>query len=104
MMSRIPHMHESSITSCQFNMLDDRIITTSTDKTTKFFDLVSHRCTMTLRYILTYRDRLAHLSIDDARLCNERSILYNRTIRKGILVNELIDLSLYIYIYNDVII
>lgn len=48
---RIPNVHESTITSCQFTMADDRIITTSTDKTTKFFDLVSRRSTMTLRYI-----------------------------------------------------
>ncbi|CAF2786465.1 unnamed protein product [Rotaria sp. Silwood2] len=49
MSSQISNVHESTITSCQFNMLDDRIITTSTDKTTKFFDLVSHRSTITLR-------------------------------------------------------
>ncbi|CAF2036189.1 unnamed protein product [Rotaria magnacalcarata] len=49
MSSRIPNVHESTITSCQFNISDDRIITTSTDKTTKFFDLVTHRSTMTLR-------------------------------------------------------
>ena len=49
MISRIPHVHESTITTCQYNISDDRIITTSTDKTTKFFDLVSHRSTMTLR-------------------------------------------------------
>ncbi|CAF4814542.1 unnamed protein product, partial [Rotaria magnacalcarata] len=48
MSSRIPNVHESTITSCQFNISDDRIITTSTDKTTKFFDLVTHRSTMTL--------------------------------------------------------
>ncbi|CAF1195103.1 unnamed protein product [Adineta steineri] len=46
--TRIPHVHESTITSCQFNVSGDRIITTSMDKTTKFFDLVSHRSTMTL--------------------------------------------------------
>ena len=54
MNTQIPNIHESTITSCQFNMLDDRIITTSTDKTTKFFDLVSHRFTITLRYIYIY--------------------------------------------------
>lgn len=47
----IRNLHESLITSCQFNMVDDRIISTSSDKTTKFFDLISHRTTMTLRYI-----------------------------------------------------
>jgi WD40 repeat protein len=46
----IRNLHESLITSCQFNIADDRIISTSSDKTTKFFDLISHRTTMTLRY------------------------------------------------------
>ncbi len=49
--SNIPNLHESIISSCQFNMSDDRIISTSFDKTTKIFDLISHRTTMTLRYI-----------------------------------------------------
>ncbi|CAF1653396.1 unnamed protein product [Adineta ricciae] len=47
--SRIPNVHESTITSCQFNIAGDRIITTSMDKTTKFYDLVSQRSTMTLK-------------------------------------------------------
>jgi WD40 repeat protein len=67
MKTRIPNVHESTITSCQFSMSDDRVITTSTDKTTKFFDLVSHRSTMTLRYMYISRHRLAFLSINDAR-------------------------------------
>lgn len=46
---RIPHVHESTITSCQFNIADDRVITTSTDKTTKSFDLISQRSTVTLK-------------------------------------------------------
>ncbi|CAF3354907.1 unnamed protein product [Rotaria sp. Silwood1] len=47
--STIRNVHESTITSCQFNITDDRIVSTSSDKTTKFFDLISHRHTMTLR-------------------------------------------------------
>jgi len=39
-------------------MADDRIITTSTDKTTKFFDLVSQRSTMTLKYWRIQKKRL----------------------------------------------
>ncbi len=50
----IRNLHESLITSCQFNMKDDRIISTSSDKTTKFFDLISHHTTMTLRYTKKY--------------------------------------------------
>jgi WD40 repeat protein len=50
----IRNLHESIITSCQFNMKDDRIISTSSDKTTKFFDLISHHTTMTLRYTKKY--------------------------------------------------
>ncbi|CAF1080532.1 unnamed protein product [Didymodactylos carnosus] len=42
-------VHDSTITSCQFNTKDDRVITTSADKTTKFYDLVSRRITITLR-------------------------------------------------------
>ena len=49
MVTRVPNIHESSITTCQFNMADDRVITTSADKTTRFFDLVSQRCTMVLK-------------------------------------------------------
>lgn len=47
--STIHHLHESIITSCQFTKTDDRIISTSYDKTVKFFDVISHRTTMTLR-------------------------------------------------------
>ena len=32
-------LHESSITSCKFTPGDDKVITTSTDRTSKFFDL-----------------------------------------------------------------
>ncbi len=48
--SSIRNLHQSIITSCQFNMSDNRIISTSFDKTMKIFDLISHRTTMTLRY------------------------------------------------------
>jgi WD40 repeat protein len=46
----IRNLHESTVTSCQFNIADDKIISTGSDQTTKFFDLISHRTTMTLRY------------------------------------------------------
>jgi hypothetical protein len=52
-------------------MSDDRIISTSFDKTTKFFDLISHRTTMTLRY-KRGRSRLVHLLFDDVRQENSR--------------------------------
>lgn len=41
-------MHDSSITSCKFSPRDDKIITTSTDRTAKFFDLVSGTTTIKL--------------------------------------------------------
>jgi len=91
MSSRIPNIHESTITSCQFNMSDDRIITTSIDKTTKFFDLVSHRSTMTLRYYIYIDiDWLTCQSMmqDKKKYCYERLILYNR---KEEFINELIN-------------
>jgi hypothetical protein len=55
-------------------MSDDRIISTSSDKTTKFFDLISHRTTMTLRYKKKYIYKLAHLLFDDAR---QENSIYN---------------------------
>ncbi|CAF2130374.1 unnamed protein product [Rotaria magnacalcarata] len=45
----IHDLHESTITSCQFNVTDNRLVSTSSDKTTKVFDLISHRHTITLR-------------------------------------------------------
>lgn len=85
MISRIPHMHESTITTCQFNISDDRIITTSTDKTTKFFDLVSHRSTMTLRYNIVCFIYQSMMQEDhwnrDERLIDER-ILVNDVIEE----------------------
>ncbi|XP_064640504.1 WD repeat-containing protein 88-like [Lineus longissimus] len=41
-------LHKSTITSCQFSPMNDRIVTTSMDKTTKFFDMKSEQTTLTL--------------------------------------------------------
>ncbi|KAK7475528.1 hypothetical protein BaRGS_00033217 [Batillaria attramentaria] len=40
--------HNSTLTTCMFSPMDDRIITTSYDMTAKFFDLRSNTCTITL--------------------------------------------------------
>lgn len=42
-------LHSSSITSCVFSPQDDRVVTTSTDQTTKFYDLGTCCNTITLK-------------------------------------------------------
>ncbi|KAJ8303369.1 hypothetical protein KUTeg_019765 [Tegillarca granosa] len=44
----VDNIHTSTITSCIFAPLDDKIITTSMDKTTKFFDLRTSKVTIKL--------------------------------------------------------
>ncbi|CAF0763944.1 unnamed protein product [Brachionus calyciflorus] len=44
----IPDIHKSSITSCGFSPQNDRIVTTSMDKTTKFYDIIAKKITITL--------------------------------------------------------
>lgn len=41
-------LHESSITSCKFSPGDDKVITTSTDRTAKFFDILTGTSTIKL--------------------------------------------------------
>lgn len=43
-------LHQSSITSCGFSPKNDRIVTTSMDKSTKFFDIVAKKITISLGY------------------------------------------------------
>ena len=43
-------LHQSSITSCGFSPQNDRIVTTSMDKTTKFFDIVAKKITISLGF------------------------------------------------------
>jgi len=44
----IKGLHDSSLTSCKFTPTNDKIITTSSDRTAKFFDLVSGTSTIKL--------------------------------------------------------
>jgi len=44
----ISDIHSNTITCCKFTPKDDRIMTTSMDKTTKFFDMISRKNTLTL--------------------------------------------------------
>lgn len=41
-------MHESTITSCVFAPADDKVVTTSMDRTSKFYDLRSNKVTIQL--------------------------------------------------------
>lgn len=41
-------MHESTITSCIFAPADDKVVTTSMDRTSKFYDLRSNKVTIQL--------------------------------------------------------
>ena len=43
--------HKSSLTTCSFSPDDSRVITTSTDRTAKFYDLHSQTCTIKLEYV-----------------------------------------------------
>ena len=43
-------MHKNTITSCKFLPKYDRLVTTSMDKTTKFYDMVSKKTTLSLGY------------------------------------------------------
>ncbi|XP_013396959.1 WD repeat-containing protein 88-like [Lingula anatina] len=49
MISEIKGAHASAVTSCNFTPRDDRLTTTSMDMTSKFWDLKSQKCTLTLR-------------------------------------------------------
>ena len=44
-------VHNSTVTSCIFSPGDDRIVTTSMDRTTKFYDRTSCKTTVTLKYV-----------------------------------------------------
>jgi WD40 repeat protein len=41
-------LHKNTITSCKFLPKYDRIVTTSMDKTSKFYDLISNKTTLSL--------------------------------------------------------
>lgn len=44
----IKDLHDTTVTSCQFTPKNDRIITTSMDKTCKFYDLIANQATIFL--------------------------------------------------------
>lgn len=48
LLQNLQDMHESTITSCVFAPADDKVVTTSMDRTSKFYDLRSNKVTIQL--------------------------------------------------------
>ncbi|XP_006819827.2 WD repeat-containing protein 88-like [Saccoglossus kowalevskii] len=60
--------HKSTIASCSFSPNDERVCTTSMDKTTKIWDTISHNVTVTLRSHINVISTCC-FSKDERRLC-----------------------------------
>ena len=52
LIQEIKDLHTSTITSCQFNPAGDKLVTTSMDKTTRFYDLKSQCNTLKLGWVI----------------------------------------------------
>ncbi|KAK2162040.1 hypothetical protein NP493_1544g00031 [Ridgeia piscesae] len=77
---KIKGLHTSTVTSCSFSPGGDRIITTSMDRSTKFWDLISNRNTITLT---------GHINIvSDASLTNDERWLATVSWDKNIHISD----------------